>query len=266
MAAGAEVTGALANHFLLNSLPAAGAGLAGAAIDIQLLGKVAGFAVAINEIPQGGTALLDGTGQYLLDRLGQCLVALQADLACGAGGADTGHKQRFAGVDVTHTNHDAGVHNEIFDGRFAPATEVVEVGAVEVLAQGFRPQMDQQVVLPGLGLGPQQKTETTRVVVAQDAAIGKADIDMVVFARCYCLVDDAQAARHTQVSQQTAAGSVKNQVFSPPFDAFDNLPHQLVGQVGGNRPAQARLAHGQPRDPLSFNMGGDTAEGGFNFG
>src|SRR5690606_10865816 len=86
---------------------ALGAGLSAATVDMQLLLEVAGAAVTADEIPQCGTALGDGVGQYPLDLARQRLVTGPADAAAGPIGADARQKQRLVGIDITDSHHDA---------------------------------------------------------------------------------------------------------------------------------------------------------------
>jgi len=107
--------GALADAPRADGLAAAGAGLAGAAIDPQRAGEVAGVAVFLHEVPQTGAALGDGGGEHGLDARGETFIARQRDAPGGPRGMDAGAVQGLAGVDVADADDDMAVHDEGLD-------------------------------------------------------------------------------------------------------------------------------------------------------
>src|SRR5690606_23491983 len=106
----------LAQPRFLEKLAAEGAGFAATAIHQQRLLKIAWFAVATDEVAQGGAALLDGALQYILDVARQPLIAFETDATGAALGMNATEEQRFIGVDVAHAHHDMAVHDEALDG------------------------------------------------------------------------------------------------------------------------------------------------------
>ena len=60
------------------------AGFAGAAVDAQPAGEIAGVAVFLDEVPQGGAALDDGGIEHGPDGLREAPVTLQPDAVTGA--------------------------------------------------------------------------------------------------------------------------------------------------------------------------------------
>ena len=69
-------------------------------IHIQLLSKVARFAITTDKVTQGRPALRNGCGQHLADDLCQAQIPRFADLASGGLRADTRQKETLVGVDV----------------------------------------------------------------------------------------------------------------------------------------------------------------------
>ena len=114
---------------------------------------------------------------------------------------------------------------------------------------------------------PQNRTKAARIVVAQQRAVGKSDVHMVVLARCgRVALPNPQAARHTQMNQQHACVKTDQQVFGAAAAFAHHQPVQDFGQRGRNLPAQLGLADGYGADGLVDDMRGDAAQGGFYFG
>ncbi|MCY1554551.1 hypothetical protein D9M68_911280 [compost metagenome] len=88
---------------------------------------------------------------------------------------------------------------------------------------------------------------------------------MFVLGRRQATLDQAQAAGHAQVADQAAGFGLDQQVLGAPLDALDALAGQAHVEVFRDRPAQTALAHDHPADALAFEIGGDTATGGFDF-
>ena len=114
---------------------------------------------------------------------------------------------------------------------------------------------------------PQNRTKAARVVVAQQRAIGKRDVHMVVLARSgRVALPNPQAARHAQMNQQHARVKTNQQVFGAAAAFAHHQPAQGFGQRGRDLPAQFGLADGYGGDGLTEDMRGDAAQGGFYFG
>src|SRR5690606_20405737 len=145
----------LAQPGFLEKLAAEGAGFAATAIHQQRLLKIAWFAVATDEVAQGGAALLNGALQYILDVARQPLIAFETDAPGTTLGMNATEEQRLIGVDIAHAHHDMAVHDETLDGAGAPARALEQIGAGELVAQGLWPQIAQQRVGEGLRLQPQ---------------------------------------------------------------------------------------------------------------
>lgn len=114
---------------------------------------------------------------------------------------------------------------------------------------------------------PQNRTKATRVVVAQQRAIGKHDVHMVVLARCgRVALPNPQAAGHAQMNQQHARIKTNQQIFGAAAAFAHDKMAQGFRQRGRDLPAQLGLADGYGGDGLVEDMRGDAAQGGFYFG
>ena len=140
LASGTVITGPLANHALDDRLAAGGTGLAGTAIDAQLLTKIARPSLAVLEVPQGGATGQDGLFQYLADGLSQTMQTLTRDATRRASRVDPGREQGLAGVDIAHPDHGASIHDVGLDGLVAAVRTPVQIVAVESGIPGLRPQ------------------------------------------------------------------------------------------------------------------------------
>ena len=114
---------------------------------------------------------------------------------------------------------------------------------------------------------PQNRTKAARIVVAQQRAVGKRDVHMVVLARFgRVALPNPQAARHAQVNQQHACVKTNQQVFGAVAAFAHHQPAQGFGQRTRDLPTQFGLADGYGTDGLVDDVRGDAAQGGFYFG
>src|SRR5207342_3400745 len=102
LAVAAPDAGAVAQGGIAQRTSATATGFALAAVDLQLLLEVAGRAVGVDEIAQGGAAALDRVEEDALDGFDQPAVAFARNSSGGARRGDAGGEQRLGGVDVAH--------------------------------------------------------------------------------------------------------------------------------------------------------------------
>lgn len=112
---------------------AVGAGMAGALVDAELLLEVAGLAVGVDEIPQGGASLFDRLVENLADGFDQTGELWQGQAVGRGCGANAGQIEGFAGVDIAHSDHNFWVHDHLLDRRFSAGTGELELGRSEVV-------------------------------------------------------------------------------------------------------------------------------------
>jgi hypothetical protein len=74
----------------------------------------------------------------------------------------------------------------------------------------------------------------------------------------------AQAAGHAEMQQQRVGAQSKEEVLASAIDAIDGPAGDQRRQLGGNRPAKARVVHAQRAHPLSRRVWLDPATGGFD--
>lgn len=133
LAGGAPVGGALAEDGVFDGGLADAAGFTGAAVNEELLFEVAGLAVGVEEVAEGGAALFDGVGEDLFDGGCEFGGAGFGEAFGGGARADAGAEEGFGGVDVADTDDDFGVHDDDLDGGAAGLAGGVEAGCGEVV-------------------------------------------------------------------------------------------------------------------------------------
>ena len=113
---------------------------------------------------------------------------------------------------------------------------------------------------------PQNRTKAARIVVAQQRAVGKRDVHMVVLARSgRVALPNPQAARHAQMYQQHACVKTNQQIFGAAAAFAHHQPAQDFRQRGRDLPAQLGLADGYGTDGLVDDVRRDAAQSGFHF-
>jgi hypothetical protein len=65
--------------------------------------------------------------------------------------------------------------------------------------------------------------------------------------------------------EQRGFAGVEQQVFAAPVDAIDRAAAHARVEIPGNRPAQARVVHVDPRHAPADHVRRDTAPGRFDF-
>lgn len=151
-------SGSVVHSDFFQRRPALFAGLSAATVDQQRLGKVAGLAVAVHKVPQGGSAHQDSGTERFPDSFGQPVIAVEADSSCFSAGMDAGFEQGFIGVDVACANHDLIIHDERLHWRVLAAGEAEQVRTIEFGSQGFGAEMaDQRVLFGRVGPEPAAK-------------------------------------------------------------------------------------------------------------
>ena len=234
----AEITAALADAKLPDLGAATETGSAGPTVDGQLAAEIARAALLIGKIPQGRPAGLDGGIQHLAHSFRQAPVTLLADAPGRRVRPDPGLKQGLAGIDVADPDHDAGIHEKVFDGHTTAAGTLKQHLAAELLAQGLGSQICQQGMPGRIRFGPEQGAEATRIVQPQAVAVGKDDIHVVMGAGGNVGRNHPYMAAHAQMQNQTAAFVEKQQVFSSPRNLPERAPDQNLVQLGRERPSQ----------------------------
>ena len=81
-----------------------------ATIDKITLLKVAGLAVAVDEVAQCAATGGDGLHQGVFYRFDQAVTAREREFACGKARVDAGVKKRFIGVDIANADYKFGLH------------------------------------------------------------------------------------------------------------------------------------------------------------
>ena len=109
--------------------------LAFASVNKKALGEVAGLAVGVDEVAEGGAALLDGFAEDLADGFDEAGELRAGKSGCGSGRADAGAEERFAGVDVANADDDLVVHDDLLDRSLASGAGVFEDGGRELVGQ-----------------------------------------------------------------------------------------------------------------------------------
>ena len=93
--------------------------------------KVARPAIATHKITQGSSTLLYRRSKYLLNNVCETLVARQRNAASGAIRANSGLEQGFVSVNITNTNNDFSVHDEVLYRTFTAPREVIQKLAIK---------------------------------------------------------------------------------------------------------------------------------------
>mgnify|MGYP001612055728 CR=1 FL=1 len=93
--------------------------------------EVAGLARGVDEIAQGAASKLNGFGQGRADFFDKSCAARQTEFSCGELRSDAGAEQGLVGVDVAYADHDAVVHDALFDADSAPARCLVKIAGIE---------------------------------------------------------------------------------------------------------------------------------------
>src|SRR5690606_16769023 len=167
LTAGAVDRGALTLANAFESRRAAWAGLAATPVNGKFLAEITGLAVAADKVTKCGSAGENSLVQHRLDLLGKPDAFGAAQATGGAAGPQTGHEQRFIGVDVSHSHHHLAVHDEGLAGHAPIARAAKQVVAIEGLAERFRAEIAQQWMLFRIVRGPEQGAEAPRVRIAQ---------------------------------------------------------------------------------------------------
>lgn len=95
LASGAPEGAALSESLLEDGRLAAGAGLGGFLIDVELLGEIAGSAFGVYEVAKGGSALGDGGLEDLANVVSETLKFWSAEGIRGAQGRNFREKEGF---------------------------------------------------------------------------------------------------------------------------------------------------------------------------
>ncbi len=129
----AEVGGSLVEGEFFNGGVADRTGLVGSAIDIELLFKVAWFAIGGEEIFEGGAALLNGCCQHFFDVVDKGLKLSGREGLWQGGGMNAAEKEGFIGVDIADTHNDLAVHDQRFNGGFTALDLLLQIVGGKVI-------------------------------------------------------------------------------------------------------------------------------------
>src|SRR3546814_703841 len=151
LAASAIHAGALTEANLTQRAAAVLAEFAGPPVDEQLLLKIAGLAIAADEIAQGRAATLDGHRQYPPDFLAQFQVTRSRDAPGRPPRIDPGGEQCLARIDVADAHHYRVVHDERLDRHAAATRPPIQTVTVEILPERLGPETDEPPMGERLG-------------------------------------------------------------------------------------------------------------------
>ncbi len=113
---------------------------------------------------------------------------------------------------------------------------------------------------------PQEATEASRIAKTQSLARVELDVEMVVHAGGRALVDDKDAARHTEVHDCSTVVRVYQQVLGAAIDRADRSTPQSVLDASRYGPPEPAVAHDDAPDCPIDEPGFDAAPARFDFG
>src|SRR5580700_12227361 len=241
LAGGAIVSGALPLDQRAHRCAAAPAGPAAALIDVQPLAEITGRTVGAEIIAQRRAARADGLGEDRAHRTHQPRGIRARQRARLPARADTPPEQRLARVDVAHADHQAAVHEQLLDGDPPATGDAPQVIRIEGGGERLGPEVRQQWMRARIAARIEEAAEAARIVEAQRQPGIEHQVEMVVGEARGTGGHGAQIARHAQMHEQRAGLESQQQVLGAPSGAQDTLPGDLVRQLGGHLPAQARL-------------------------
>jgi len=174
-------------------------------------------------------------------------------------------EQTFVRIDVSDSDDDVGVHQQLLDAHIAAARRPMEEFRGELLAERLDTEAREQRMAKGISAVPQHHPETARIAQAQGGA-AENEVQMIVRSRGSLRLDDAQAPRHAQVHDERASFAFEQQIFSTPHDPSYEPADDEAGDIPLHAPAQVGVAHGDAGDGLAQNERFDAAAGDLNFG
>jgi hypothetical protein len=93
--------------------------------------EVAWLTIATHKITQGSSTLLYRRSEHLLNNVCKALVARQRNATSGTIRANSGLEQGFVSVNITNTNNDFSVHDEVLYRAFTAPREVIQKLAIK---------------------------------------------------------------------------------------------------------------------------------------
>jgi len=237
----------------------------GSSIHLELYGEISRLFFPHPEITDGCSSLGDGCTQHFPDALGQPAAIPSGKFAHVPFGVDPGPEQRFVGIDITHTDDDMTVHDELLYRHFAATAFFEEIGAVESIRQGFRSEPRQEPVSQGVVIGPECRAESARVVESERETVIKDDIQVIMLPGRGGGWHDAEAPGHPQVEDQGPAPAMDKKVLPAPVNAAYLMAGESACQFCRNRPTETGIPHQHTGDGFPFDIRRDRTTGSFHF-
>src|SRR5690606_11434898 len=249
---------------------AAGAFLAGAAVDRPLVLKIAELARGLDVVAQGRAARRDGALQHVADRRGEPLGARASHRASEAARAEAGPEQAFGDVDVAEPGDDALVEKRGLQGRAPSGEPLLQHGARELVAERLRAELLEELVIEEPVVGDEvHRAEAARVVEADLGTVLENEDDMVVrIARDgRGRLDQNHPPRHAEMDEESlAAVEVNEDVLGAAAESLDAPPFEPLAEPGRQRKAEigTPLLDAGQTPPLHPER--QSAPHGFDFG
>ena len=113
---------------------------------------------------------------------------------------------------------------------------------------------------------PQHRAEAPGIVVAERSAVIENNVDVVVRASRWGVLERPQATGHAEVDQQRFGAQPEEQVLASAVDTVDPTPAQTRSEIGRNRPAEPPVVYMQRRDMSTGDEGRNATACRFDFG
>lgn len=155
------------------------------------------------------------------------------------------------------------VHEGELDRLLLAACMRIEKISIEAVSERFDTQMNKEGML-GAVAGPEHGTEATWIAQT-NGLFGHDQVEMVVWARFFQGLYDAQTPGHPQMQDQTPAFTIEQQIFSTAGHGYDAPTAQDAVEIAGDGPAQLPLADHYPGDIAAQQMRLDAPTGDFDF-
>ena len=258
----------LADHELAQGRSAGPAGLAVAAVDLELVLVAARLPLggAVEGV-EGGALALDGLRQDPAN-LGVQARGVRGPQAVRAPqGVQARAKEGLVDVDVAQAGQEALVEQERLEGPAAGLQGAPEPLGAEALAQGLgaEPRQDRIAVVHG-----QEAAELAHVDEDEGPAALQLEPHALVGAGLRAHVDHVQTTGHAQVHDQVPRGSapaleVEDDVLGPtPYASDAPAAHALLELRGRHAPHRARPADLGAAHELALDPGADQARDGLD--
>ncbi len=178
---------------------------------------------------------------------------------------DAGAEQGLADIDVAEAGDDRLVEQRRLDRGFPAREGVREGGGRKGIVERFGAEAGDQAV----GVLRRGRDEIER---AEAAGIDEADEGAIVGFEGQVLVRqrggiDRHPAGHAEMDQhRQRAVEPHEHVFATAAEAFDAGAGEELHEALGDRPAQVGPGEDDPGEAAAFELGGEAAHHGFDFG